>query len=197
MALHSMSLCCVLLCLMFWFSIVSFKCLLCIPLVAVCLPLSVSVFSSVLPPLVTSPGLFPPISPHLFLVSLLVSVYLVSPFPLVFVSSLPLFLLLSASVSVGVIVPQWYVFFVVVFFGLWVLVFPYLFCTLPFSLHFELFYFATLSCCCVATLVFCPSFIFVSCSFLFFVAISFCFNKSSPFVLPHSCLLSWVHLLFP
>ena len=42
------------------------------------------------------------------------------------------------------LVPQWYVFF-----GLWLLVFPCLICTLPFfSLHFiELFYFITLSCC--------------------------------------------------
>ena len=51
--------------------------LLCISLVAVCLPLSVSVFLSVLLPLVTSPGLLHPLSPHLFLVLSLVCVHLV------------------------------------------------------------------------------------------------------------------------
>ena len=70
----------------------SISCVL--PSVHVCLPLSVSVFSSVVPPLVISPGLLPPLSPHLFLVSSLVSVYLVSAFPRVFVRSLVLFLLL-------------------------------------------------------------------------------------------------------
>ena len=82
--------------------ILVFRALLCpfsvscvLPSVHVCLPLSVSVFSSVLP-LVTSPGLLPPLSPHLFLILSLVSVYIVFVFPLVFVCSLPLFLPLSA-----------------------------------------------------------------------------------------------------
>ena len=95
-----MSLCCVLLC-----HVLIFHALLCpftvscvLPSVQVCLPLSVSVFSSVLPPLITPPGLLPPLSPHLFLIPLLVSVHLASAFPLVFVCSLLLFLFLSGVI---------------------------------------------------------------------------------------------------
>ena len=160
----------------------SFKCLLCIPLVAVCLPLSGSVFSSVLPPLVTSPGLFPPISPHLFLVSLLVSVYLVSPFPLVFVSSLPLFLLLSVSVSVGVIVPQWYVFFVVVFLDceFWFSHICFVLCLFLCTLNC----FILLLCLAVVLLLW------------FFVLVSFSFHAPFCFLLPSAFVLIKAHPLF-
>ena len=52
------------------------------PMLDVCLPLSASVISPLCFPLIISPALFPPLSPHLLLVSSSVSVYLslCSPF---------------------------------------------------------------------------------------------------------------------
>ena len=154
-------------CLMFWFSMPS--CVSC-PFsvsvafhVAVCFSLSVIVFPSVHPHLVTSPDLLPPLSLHLFLVSSLVSVYLVSAFLLVFVRSLLLLLLLLLSVSCPSRVPS-VSRLETVFFDL------YLICAFFFAL-------------CWAVLF---------CYFVFlFCCIQLCLILSSPpFVSPQSCLLS-------
>ena len=66
---------------------------------SVCQPCSLLVFSSVLLPLVTTPGLLPTLSPHLFLVGSSVSVYLVCLFP--FTPRLVIVCLLNVPVCVA------------------------------------------------------------------------------------------------
>ena len=111
----------ILCCVMFGFLCPTFlKFLLCSPRWATSVCCIVPfMFSHVLLPFVTTPGLLPPLSPHLLFVWSLVSVFLVSAFPLVLVRSLYLsaHLLLLLSVSS--------LFLMVCVFGFWVLLFAF------------------------------------------------------------------------
>ena len=147
-------------------------------------------FSHLLLPLVTSPGILPPLlafsllSPHLFLVMSLVSVYLVSVFPSLLVWSLFAFCLWLLLLLLLLLLPVWYV---LDFFGISYSMFDLNF---DFDLNFVflLWYFVSSF---VATLSFVPI-----CLLLVFV-ISFLIKARLLF--PWSCLLCncvWVHLPF-